>query len=121
LPITHPPETYTLSLHDALPISGALRELLDEREVGDAIDDVVEGVVRAHPVAHDRAARLAGLARAKVLGDLGEILLRRLELREVVRRHLLRGDLGRERLELGAHHERLVQLLPRDRADASPP
>src|SRR5437764_919953 len=40
----------------------ALRELLDERQIGDAVDDVVEAVVRAHPVAHDRAALLARLA-----------------------------------------------------------
>src|SRR3954451_12959776 len=40
----------------------ALRELLDERQVGDAVDDVVEPVVRAHPVTHDRTALLPRLA-----------------------------------------------------------
>src|SRR5689334_23905553 len=40
--------------------ASALRELLDERQAGDAVDDVVEGVVRAHPLSHDRAPCLAG-------------------------------------------------------------
>ena len=53
----------------------ALRQLLDERQAGDAIDDVVERVVPAHPVAHDRAPLLAGLARAELLRDLREALL----------------------------------------------
>src|SRR5690349_9275978 len=53
----------------------ALRKLLDERQVGDAVDDVVEGVVRPHPVAHDRAALVARLARAQLLRDLREALL----------------------------------------------
>ena len=62
----------------------ALRELLDERQVGDAVDHVVERVVRAHPVAHDRAPPLARLARAQLLRDLREPLLARVELGEVV-------------------------------------
>src|ERR1700686_438997 len=78
----------------------ALRELLDERQVGYAVDDVMESGVRAHPNAHDRAARLAGLAGAQVLGDLLELLLGLLELHEILGRHLRRGDHGRERLEL---------------------
>src|SRR5712691_2076807 len=45
----------------------ALRELLDERKVGDAVDHVVEPVIRAHPVAHDRAALLPGLERPQTL------------------------------------------------------
>src|SRR5205823_1011963 len=96
----------------------ALRELLDERQAGDAVDDVVEGVVRAYPLPHDRAPLLSGLARAEILRDLGEVLLGFLELHEILGRYLPRCDLGREGLELGAHHERLVQLLPGDRADA---
>src|SRR5437899_2578590 len=64
------------------------------------------------------AARLARLARAEILGDLGEMLLGLLELDEILGRDVLGGDLGRERLELGAHHERLVQLVASDRADA---
>jgi hypothetical protein len=78
----------------------------------------VEGVVRAHPFAHDRAARLAGLAGAEILGDPGEVLLGGLERLEILGRHVPGGDLRRERLELGAHHERLVQLLPRNSPDA---
>src|SRR5207248_1374749 len=58
----------------------ALRELLDERQVGDAIDHVVESVVRAYPVAHDSPARVARLVGAQILGDLGEVLLRLFEL-----------------------------------------
>src|SRR3954452_17822978 len=53
--------------------AGALRELCDEGEIGDAVDDVVEGVVRADPVAHDRAAGLARLACAEILRDSGEL------------------------------------------------
>src|SRR5205823_12239166 len=66
----------------------------------------------------DRAPRLARLAGAEVLRDLREVLLRLFELREILGRHLRRGDLRGERLELRAHHERLVQVLPRDRAHA---
>ena len=41
----------------------ALREPLDERQLGDAVDDVVEGVVRLHPLDEER--RVArGLLRA---------------------------------------------------------
>ena len=40
----------------------ALRELLDKGQFGHAVDDVVERVIRADPLTHDGAARLAGLA-----------------------------------------------------------
>src|SRR5581483_4237639 len=96
----------------------ALRQLLDGRQPRRAVDDVVEGVVRADPVAHDRAAVLAGLARAELLRDLREPLLGRVELLEILRRHLRRRHLGRERLELGADEERLLEVVARDRADA---
>src|SRR5581483_10915107 len=96
----------------------ALRQLLDERQVGGAVDDVVEAVVRAHPVAHDRAALLPRLARPELLRDLGEALLCRVKLLEILGRHLRGGDLRGERLELGADHEGLVQLVARDRAHA---
>ena len=49
---------------------------------------------------------------------VGEALLSRVQLLEILRRELRRRHLGREPFELGAHHERLVQLVPRDRADA---
>jgi hypothetical protein len=94
------------------------REPLHERRVGGAIDDVVEAVVRAYPLAHDRPPLLAGLSRAELLRDPREPALRLLELGEVVLGHPLRGELGREALELRAHEERLVQLLARDRPDA---
>ena len=45
------------------------------------------------------------------LGCTMESPLRPLELREVVIRHLGRGDLRREALELGSHHERLTDLV----------
>src|SRR5262245_26964035 len=96
----------------------ALRELLDEWEVCGAVDDVVERVVRAHPLAHDRAPLVAGLAAAQLLRDGGEALLRVIELLQLLRRDLRRRDLRREALELGPHHERFVQLLTRDRPDA---
>src|SRR6266542_2287949 len=49
--------------------------------------------------------------------DLSEPLLALVELLQLLGRDLRRRDLGRKRLELRAHHEGLVELLPRDRAD----
>src|SRR5579864_6117676 len=94
----------------------ALRELLDQRECGHPVDDVVEGMVAAHPVAHDRAAVVARLERAQLLRDGRESLLGRIELLEVLGCELRRRHLSREPLELRAHHESLVQLVARDRA-----
>ena len=59
-----------------------------------------------------------GLARPQLLRDPREALLALVELLQLLRRDLRRGHLGGEPLQLGAHHERLVQLLPRDRPDA---
>jgi hypothetical protein len=100
--------------------AGALRDALDERQLGDAVDHVVEGVVRLHPldeerrVARDPPARLV----AQLERQLAEAPLDHVHLREVVGRHLRRGDLRRERLQLGADEERLAQFLRGDRAHA---
>ena len=47
-----------------------------------------------------------------------EAALGLLELGEVVVGHLRRRDLGREALELGAHHERLADLVEREHPHA---
>ncbi len=47
----------------------------------------------------------------EALGGPVEPPLRPLELREVLLGHLRRRDLGGEALELGAHHERLADLV----------
>ena len=52
------------------------------------------------------------------LGRAAEAPLRALELGEVVVGHLRRRDLGREALELGAHQERLADLVAREHAHA---
>ena len=78
--------------------------------VGSAVDDVVERVIRAHPVRHQRAPVAAGLARPELLRQPGEALLARVELGQRRRRQLRRGDLGDERLELCANEERLLEL-----------
>ena len=57
-----------------------LRDLLDVRQVRDPVDHVVEAVVRAHPLDGERAAVLAGLARAQRPREAREALLGRLEL-----------------------------------------
>src|SRR5438105_15438236 len=51
--------------------AGALRHLLDERELRDPVDDVVETVVRAHPLRGQRtpvAARPPAPERARQAG-----------------------------------------------------
>ncbi len=52
----------------------ALREPLDERHRGDAVDDVVEGVVHLHPVVEERVVAVAGAPRSRdqVDGERGE-------------------------------------------------
>ena len=103
--------------------AGALRDALDERHVGDAIDHVVEGVVRLHPLDEQRrvARRPAPCLRPELERELAEPPLHRVERGEVVRGHLRRRDLGRERLELGTDEERLAELVRGDRADANAP
>src|SRR5207253_3942042 len=87
-------------------------------EIRDAVDHVVEAMVRVHPVDRERTAVRAGLARAQRAGEAREALLSLLELGEVGLRHLLRRDRGDQALELGAEQERLPHLLARERADA---
>src|SRR3989442_8137782 len=79
-----------------------LRHLLDERQVGDAVDDVVERVVATHPVAHDRAPFVARLSRAQLLRDPREALLAAVQPVAPLGRDLRRCDPRREPLELGA-------------------
>ena len=52
-------------------------------QIGDAIDHVVEAVVAVHPLDRQRAAVVAGLARAQRARQPGEALLRLVELVEV--------------------------------------
>src|SRR5947199_127087 len=65
--------------------------------------------------------RVAGRARPELLRDAGEAALRLLELLEILFRHPLGRELGRQTFELGANEESLVQLLARQRADADAP
>jgi len=78
----------------------------------------VEGVVRAHPLGHQRPAAAARLVRAHLLRQPREAPLALLELGERLVGHPGRGDLGHERLELGTHEERLVQVVVAERAHA---
>src|SRR6185437_3225852 len=106
---------------DGRPREGAartLRDLLDVRQVGDAVDDVVEPVVAVHPLDGQRAPVVARLARAQCTRQPGEALLRLIELLEIGFRELLRGNRGDEALEFGAYEERLPHLLAGERADA---
>ena len=85
-----------------------LRDRLDIGHVGDAVQHVVEGVVRAHPLRHQRAPAVTRFVRADLLRQPREPLLAHLELGEVLFGHLLRRDLGDERLELRPDEERLA-------------
>src|SRR4051794_41412168 len=88
--------------HERAP--GALGEALDEGRLRGRVDDVVEGVVRAHPLTGE--ARVA-LPAAQREGQLREPDLGRLELRELLLGDPRRGQLGGEALELRADEERL--------------
>ena len=98
----------------------ALRDALHERQLGDAVDHVVERVVRLHPLDEERrvARRLTSRVRSELEGQRGEAPLDRVELGQIRGGHLRRRDLGGEPLELGADEERLAQLVRGDRADA---
>jgi hypothetical protein len=96
----------------------ALGDPLDEREVRGVVDHVVEPVVRAYPVAGEpRALAFAPAPVEQLVGQLGELLLGLAELLQALRRHPRRRDPGYERLELSADHERLPELVTRDRPD----
>src|SRR5438132_7117579 len=94
-----------------------LCHLLDVRQIGDAVDDVVEAVVALHPLDGERAAVVTRLARTQGARQPSEALLGLLELLEVGLGELLRRNGGDEALELGANEERLPHLLARERAD----
>ena len=77
----------------------------------------MEGMVRVQPLACELEILATGVAHLhESRGGVAESLLGRLERREVVVGHLRRRDLGGQALELGAHHERLANLVPRQHA-----
>ena len=94
----------------------ALREALDERQARRGVDDVVEGVVRLHPLDEER--RVARLALAGLLAQLQgqrpEPALSGIERGEIVAGHSRRRNFGSESLELCPDQERLPQLARRD-------
>ena len=92
--------------------SRALGDLLDERDVGRLVDDVVEVVVRAHPVdCQPCPLALAPTAVEQLVRQLLELRLGRGQLVEPGRGHVRRRETGHERLELGADEERLAKLV----------
>ena len=103
--------------------SRALRQPDDVGRVRALVDHVVEIVVRVHPLAHDGAVRSAALAclAPKLPGQLCEARFRRLQLGQAVVVETRNREGGRQRLELGAHEERLTQLVARQRPDADAP
>jgi hypothetical protein len=100
--------------------SRALGQADDVGRVRALVDDVVERMVRVHPLAHDRAVRPAALARlsAELAGELGKATLRRLELGHAFLIEARHRKRRRQRLQLGAHEEGFAELLARERADA---
>ena len=97
----------------------ALGDPLDERKVGRGVDDVVEAVVRAHPVAGQaRTLLLAAGPVEQHVGQLGEPLVGGGELGEALLADPRRRELRHQRLELGPDEERLPQLLDRDHPHA---
>ena len=96
------------------------RDARDVRGFGGLVDDVVEGVVRAHPLGRERRVvdAVAGVL-AQACGQLGEAVLGGVERGEPLGGHARRGPLGREPFELGADEERLAQLVAGERADAN--
>ena len=81
----------------------------------------MEGMVRAHPLRHQPAPVTARIARAQLLRQAREAALAFRQLRQRLGRHLLRGDLRHERLQLGAHEERLAQIVMREGANTHAP
>ena len=100
--------------------SGALCHLLDERRIGDAVDHIVESVIRAHPLRRQRTSVAPRFACADRAAHSRKALLRLFELGEVGLRDLRRREAGRKRLQLGAHEERLPHALPRQCPHADP-
>jgi hypothetical protein len=102
---------------------GALCEALHERHRRRSVDDVVERVIRLHPL--DEEARAAGLTAARLGAQcerqFREPPLRRVEGSEVGLRHAGRRHLRRQRLELGSDEVGLAQLARRDRAHPDTP
>jgi hypothetical protein len=98
---------------------GALGDPLDQREIRRVVDHVVEAVVRAHPVGGEpRALAFAPAPVEQLLGQVRELLLGRTEVLQALRRHPRGREPSDERLQLGTDHERLPELVARDRPDA---
>src|SRR6266540_4840977 len=90
--------------------ASALRQPLDQRRRRDAIDHIVEAVVRPHPLVRQAPAvdALPWLG-AQLLGGTAEHALGRFELLEIRLGELRGGELGRKRLELGADEKGLTE------------
>src|SRR5262249_50250386 len=94
----------------------ALRDPLDIRRPGAAVDHVMEGVVRLHPLDRKRVVLDACLRlRAQLQREHAETKLSLVEARQVVRSHPWRRQLRGQALQLRADEERLSQLLARQR------
>ena len=96
----------------------ALGEPLDQRCIRDAVDDVVESVVRHHPIVREPpAVDSFAWPGTQPLRRVAKGLFRRLELVEIGAAELGRRDLCREGLELCTHEKGLPELVQGDRAN----
>jgi hypothetical protein len=77
--------------------AGALRKPLDQWGLGEAVDDVVEAMVRAHPIVREPPA-VGALGRlvAQRLCRAAELALGRLQLVQIGLGELRSGNLSRQ-------------------------